>query len=153
MKGSPNGGASFQCTHPLSQKASTYSTPHRQGPSPPHCAPKDGHPKGERPTTPAISCSTGNMDFMNVPGPGIKQRMAQHQTACLLSPQTPAYPCAHALQSSVPVHLVRETDEISFEVNAVFELLKKRSAARCHRGEGWGLGAGGGPLWLLLRFL
>ncbi|XP_061594762.1 unconventional myosin-If [Cololabis saira] len=120
-----NGAAKFSRAPPSQQSDITYSSPHKQGRPPSTAPPKLGPQKTLR--TPASNqYNQGNRDFLNVPDQGMsgqqRKRSISRKPPPAPKPQPPPQgPRCRALYQYVG----QDTDEISFEVDDVFDLVKE----------------------------
>uniref|UniRef100_A0A8C4F0N4 Osteoclast-stimulating factor 1 n=1 Tax=Dicentrarchus labrax TaxID=13489 RepID=A0A8C4F0N4_DICLA len=106
-----NGAAKFSRAPHNQQSDMTYSSPQKHGRPPSTALPKLGSQRGPR--VPAHNQpNQGNLDFLNVPDQGMSGK-GQHPR-----PQGPR--CRAIYQ-----YVGQDTDEISFEVNDVFDLVKE----------------------------
>ncbi|KAM9384735.1 unconventional myosin-If isoform 1-T2 [Pholidichthys leucotaenia] len=124
-----NGAAKFSRGHPATHQSEiTYSAPRKQGRPPSTALPKLGSQRGSR--APAQNQhNQGNMNFLNVPDQGMsgkqRTRSISQQPPPVPKPQPrPHGPRCRALYQYVG----QDTDEISFEVNDVFDLIKEDSS-------------------------
>lgn len=120
-----NGAAKFSRAPHNQQSEITYSSPHKQGRPPSAALPKLGSQKAPRPP-PNNQYNQGNMDFLNVPDQGMsgkqRKRSISHRPPPAPKPQPrPSGPRCRALYQYVG----QDTDEISFDVNDVFDLVKE----------------------------
>ncbi|KAM4549321.1 unconventional myosin-If isoform 1-T2 [Odontesthes bonariensis] len=120
-----NGAAKFSSAPLRQQSDFTYSTTHRQGRPPSTVLPKLDPQRALR--APAQTQNNqGNLDFLNVPDQGMsgkqRKRSISHRPPPAPKPQaTPKGPRCRALYQYVG----QDTDEISFEANDVFDLIKE----------------------------
>ncbi|XP_041863106.1 unconventional myosin-If [Melanotaenia boesemani] len=120
-----NGAAKFSRAHPSQQSDSTYSTPQKHGRPPSMAPPKLGSVRTHR--APAQNQHhLANMDFLNVPDQGMsgkqRKRSISHRPPPAPKPQLrPQGPRCRALYQ----YIGQDTDEISFDVNDVFDLVKE----------------------------
>uniref|UniRef100_A0A672JQQ8 Osteoclast-stimulating factor 1 n=1 Tax=Salarias fasciatus TaxID=181472 RepID=A0A672JQQ8_SALFA len=120
-----NGAPKFSTASRRQQSNITYSSPQRQGPPPSAALPKLSFKKGPR--APAHNqYNQGNMDFLNVPEVGMsgqqrKKSIGQRPPPAPKPQPRPAGPRCRALYQ----YIGQDTDEISFEVNDVFDLVKE----------------------------
>ncbi|XP_034439211.1 unconventional myosin-If [Hippoglossus hippoglossus] len=120
-----NGAAKFSRAPQPQPSETHYSTAHKQGRPPSAALPKLGSQRA--PKAPAHSQhSQGNMDFLNVPDQGMsgkqRRRSINHRPPPAPKHQPrPQGPRCRALYQYVG----QDTDEISFEVNDVFDLVKE----------------------------
>ncbi|CAL9696483.1 unnamed protein product [Knipowitschia caucasica] len=124
-KGYQNGGAKFPSATHTQPESITYSTPHRQGHPPSTVLPKLGTQR-RTPNHTQHQQQHSNMDFMNVPDQGMsgkqrKRSISQRPPPAPKPQPPPVAPRCRALYQ----YIGQDTDEISFEVNDVFELLKE----------------------------
>uniref|UniRef100_A0A7N9AY96 Osteoclast-stimulating factor 1 n=1 Tax=Mastacembelus armatus TaxID=205130 RepID=A0A7N9AY96_9TELE len=101
----------------------TYSAPHKQGRPPSAALPKLSSQKGPRPPT-HNQYNQGNMDFLNVPDQGMSGCMSginQRPPPAPKPQPRPQGPRCRALYQ----YTGQDTDEISFEINDVFDLIKE----------------------------
>ncbi|KAM9831170.1 unconventional myosin-If [Neosynchiropus ocellatus] len=122
-KGHQNGAAKFSRGH--QQSHTQYSSTHQQARLPSTGPPKLGSQKTARASAHQPH-DMGNMDFLNVPDQGMsgKQRRRSINQRPLPAPKSkppPPGPRCRALYQYVG----QDTDEISFEVNDVLDLLKE----------------------------
>uniref|UniRef100_A0AAQ5WXT3 Osteoclast-stimulating factor 1 n=1 Tax=Amphiprion ocellaris TaxID=80972 RepID=A0AAQ5WXT3_AMPOC len=120
-----NGAAKFSRAPNQQQSEITYSAPHKHGRPPSTALPKLGSQKAPRPPT-NNQYNQGNMDFLNVPDQGMsgkqRKRSISHRPPPAPKPQPrPQGPRCRALYQYVG----QDTDEISFDVNDVFDLVKE----------------------------
>ncbi|XP_032429054.1 unconventional myosin-If [Xiphophorus hellerii] len=128
-----NGGAKFSRAHPNQQADITYSSPHKQP-----RLPNTPLPNAPLPNAPLPKLDTqrsrrapnqhnqGNLDFLNVPDQGMsgkqRKRSISHRPPPAPKPQPrPQGPRCRALYQ----YIGQDTDEISFEANDVFDLVKE----------------------------
>ncbi|XP_013862815.1 unconventional myosin-If [Austrofundulus limnaeus] len=120
-----NGAAKFSRVHPPQQSEITYSSTHKQNRPPNAALPKLGSQKTSR--TPAHNQQNQrNLDFLNVPDQGMsgmqRRRSVSNRPPPAPKPQPrPQGPCCRALYQYVG----QDTDEISFEANDVFDLVRE----------------------------
>ncbi|KAM6921082.1 unconventional myosin-If [Xenentodon cancila] len=120
-----NGAAKFSRAPPSQQSDITYSSPHKQGRPPSTAPPKLGPQRTSR--VPAShQYNQGNLDFLNVPDQGMsgkqRKRSISHRPPPAPKPQPPPQrPRCRALYQ----YIGQDTDEISFEVDDVFDLVKE----------------------------
>ncbi|XP_072245262.1 unconventional myosin-If isoform X2 [Leuresthes tenuis] len=120
-----NGATKFSSAPRHQQSDITYSTPHKQGRPPSAVLPKLDPQRAPR--APAqTQYNQGNLDFLNVPDQGMsgkqRKRSISHRPPPAPKPQAaPKGPRCRALYQYVG----QDTDEISFEVNDVFDLVKE----------------------------
>uniref|UniRef100_A0A669DKM8 Osteoclast-stimulating factor 1 n=1 Tax=Oreochromis niloticus TaxID=8128 RepID=A0A669DKM8_ORENI len=126
-----NGGAKFPRGPHNPQADITYSSPQKQGRPLQGGPPKLGSQRGPRPPAPN-QYNQRNLDFLNVPDQGIKKERKRPPPAPKPQPR-PQGPRCRALYQYVG----QDTDEISFEVNDVFDLVKEDAS-------GWWTGRIGG---------
>ncbi|XP_038138343.1 unconventional myosin-If [Cyprinodon tularosa] len=121
----PNGGAKFSRGQPNRQSEITYSSPHKH-PRPPNAPlPKLDSQMGRRAPAPNQH-NQGNLDFLNVPDQGMsgkqRKRSISHRPPPAPKPQPrPQGPRCRALYQ----YIGQDTDEITFEANDVFDLVKE----------------------------
>uniref|UniRef100_A0A669F4W2 Osteoclast-stimulating factor 1 n=1 Tax=Oreochromis niloticus TaxID=8128 RepID=A0A669F4W2_ORENI len=130
-----NGGAKFPRGPHNPQADITYSSPQKQGRPLQGGPPKLGSQRGPRPPAPN-QYNQRNLDFLNVPDQGMKQRkrsITQRPPPAPKPQPRPQGPRCRALYQYVG----QDTDEISFEVNDVFDLVKEDAS-------GWWTGRIGG---------
>uniref|UniRef100_A0AAQ6A986 Osteoclast-stimulating factor 1 n=1 Tax=Amphiprion ocellaris TaxID=80972 RepID=A0AAQ6A986_AMPOC len=125
MQTHQNGAAKFSRAPNQQQSEITYSAPHKHGRPPSTALPKLGSQKAPRPPT-NNQYNQGNMDFLNVPDQGMsgkqRKRSISHRPPPAPKPQPrPQGPRCRALYQYVG----QDTDEISFDVNDVFDLVKE----------------------------
>ncbi|XP_068174773.1 unconventional myosin-If [Antennarius striatus] len=118
-----NGAAKFNRPPVHRPSVTTYSTPHKQSWQPSSAPPKLGTQRAPR--APAHNQhNQGNMDFLNVPDEGMsgkqRKRSISHRPPPPPQPR-PQKPRCRALYQ----YTGQDTDEISFEYNDVFELIKE----------------------------
>ncbi|XP_068445775.1 unconventional myosin-If [Clinocottus analis] len=119
-----NGAANFSRALPNQPSNITYSSPHKHGRPPSTAPPKLGSqriPRAQAHNQP----NQGNMDFLNVPDQGMsgkqrKRSISQRPPPAPKPRPQPQGPRCRAIYQYVG----QDTDEISFEVNDVFDLLK-----------------------------
>uniref|UniRef100_A0AAQ4QVF8 Osteoclast-stimulating factor 1 n=1 Tax=Gasterosteus aculeatus aculeatus TaxID=481459 RepID=A0AAQ4QVF8_GASAC len=116
-----NGAANF-----YKQPSDTaYSSPHKQGRPPSTAPPKLGSQRAPR--VPAHSQNNqGNLDFLNVPDQGMsgkqrKRSISQRPPPAPKPQPQPKGPRCRAIYQ----YIGQDTDEISFDVNDVFDLIKE----------------------------
>ncbi|XP_014879210.1 unconventional myosin-If-like, partial [Poecilia latipinna] len=120
-----NGRANFSRAHPNQHADTTYSSPHKQ-PRPPNAPlPKLDSQRNRRGPAPNQH-NQGNLDFLNVPDQGMsgkqRKRSISHRPPPAPKPQPrPQGPRCRALYQ----YIGQDTDEISFEANDVFDLVKE----------------------------
>ncbi|XP_028259817.1 unconventional myosin-If isoform X2 [Parambassis ranga] len=119
-----NGGAKFPRAHDTQQSDNTYSSPHKQGRPPGAALPKLGSQRAPR--APAHNQYNHNMDFLNVPDQGMsgkqRKRSISHRPPPAPKPQPrPQGPRCRALYQ----YIGQDTDEISFDVNDVLDIVKE----------------------------
>lgn len=120
-----NGAAQFSRAHHNQPSDITYSSPHKQGRPPSTALPKLGSQR--MPRVPASNQhNQGNMDFLNVPDQGMsgkqRKRSINQRPPPAPKPQPrPQGPRCRAIYQ----YIGQDTDEISFEVNDVFDLVKE----------------------------
>ncbi|XP_036971311.1 unconventional myosin-If [Acanthopagrus latus] len=120
-----NGAATFSRAPPQQQSEITYSAPNKHGRPPNTALPKLGSQRAPR--VPAQNQhNQGNLDFLNVPDQGMsgkqRKRSISHRPPPAPKPQPrPQGPRCRALYQ----YTGQDTDEISFEVNDVFDLVKE----------------------------
>uniref|UniRef100_A0A3Q3LAM8 Osteoclast-stimulating factor 1 n=1 Tax=Mastacembelus armatus TaxID=205130 RepID=A0A3Q3LAM8_9TELE len=119
-----NGAAQFSRA-PYNQPSEiTYSAPHKQGRPPSAALPKLSSQKGPRPPT-HNQYNQGNMDFLNVDHcmkDKKRRRSINQRPPPAPKPQPrPQGPRCRALYQ----YTGQDTDEISFEINDVFDLIKE----------------------------
>ncbi|KAJ0032744.1 hypothetical protein NQD34_002825 [Periophthalmus magnuspinnatus] len=125
-RGYQNGAAKFSRTPQTNQRESiTYSTPQRPSQPPSAILPKLGPQRTQR-APDQSQHHPGNMDFLNVPDQGMsgmqrKRSISQRPPPAPKPQPPPLAPRCRALYQYVG----QDTDEISFEVNDVFELVKQ----------------------------
>uniref|UniRef100_A0A4W6CV20 Osteoclast-stimulating factor 1 n=1 Tax=Lates calcarifer TaxID=8187 RepID=A0A4W6CV20_LATCA len=118
-----NGAAQFSRA-PYNQPSDiTYSSPHRQARPPSTGPPKLGSQRGPRGPS-HNQYNQGNLDFLNVPDQGMKQRKRS------ISQRPPPAPKPQPKQQgprcrALYQYVGQDTDEISFDVNDVFDLVKE----------------------------
>uniref|UniRef100_H2LZF3 Osteoclast-stimulating factor 1 n=1 Tax=Oryzias latipes TaxID=8090 RepID=H2LZF3_ORYLA len=118
-----NGAARGHRAPAPQQSEITYSSPNKRGRPPNTALPKLGHQK-----TPRVPANNqhdqGNLDFLSVPDQGMMQRKRSisHRPPPAPKPQPrPQVPQCRALYQYVG----QDSDEISFEVNDVIELVRE----------------------------
>ncbi|KAM8746061.1 unconventional myosin-If isoform 1-T2 [Acanthopagrus schlegelii] len=120
-----NGAATFSRAPPQQQSEITYSAPNKHGRPPNTALPKLGSQRAPR--VPAQNQhNQGNLDFLNVPDQGMsgkqRKRSISHRPPPAPKPQPrPQGPRCRALYQ----YTGQDTDEISFDVNDVFDLVKE----------------------------
>uniref|UniRef100_A0A668UWZ5 Osteoclast-stimulating factor 1 n=1 Tax=Oreochromis aureus TaxID=47969 RepID=A0A668UWZ5_OREAU len=132
-----NGGAKFPRGPHNPQADITYSSPQKQGRPLQGGPPKLGSQRGPRPPAPN-QYNQRNLDFLNVPDQGMsgkqrKRSITQRPPPAPKPQPRPQGPRCRALYQYVG----QDTDEISFEVNDVFDLVKEDAS-------GWWTGRIGG---------
>ncbi|XP_020512052.1 unconventional myosin-If [Labrus bergylta] len=124
-RGHPNGAAKFSRATQNKQSDNAYSSPHKQARPPSTAPPKLGSQRAPR--VPAHNQhNQGNLDFLNVPDQGMsgkqRRRSINQRPPPAPKPQSrPQGPRCRALYQYVG----QDTDEISFDVNEVFDLVKE----------------------------
>uniref|UniRef100_A0A673A6E3 Osteoclast-stimulating factor 1 n=1 Tax=Sphaeramia orbicularis TaxID=375764 RepID=A0A673A6E3_9TELE len=115
-----NGAAKFSRAPHNQASDITYTTPHRQGQRPNAALPKLGPHVGQRAPRPLSQnqFNQGNLDFLNVPDQGMSGQRPPPAPKPHSRPQGPQ--CRALYQ-----YIGQDTDEISFEVNDVFDLVKQ----------------------------
>uniref|UniRef100_A0A673A6K2 Osteoclast-stimulating factor 1 n=1 Tax=Sphaeramia orbicularis TaxID=375764 RepID=A0A673A6K2_9TELE len=123
-----NGAAKFSRAPHNQASDITYTTPHRQGQRPNAALPKLGPHVGQRAPRPLSQnqFNQGNLDFLNVPDQG----MSGKQRKKSISQRPPPAPKPHSRPQgpqcrALYQYIGQDTDEISFEVNDVFDLVKQ----------------------------
>ncbi|XP_020789005.1 unconventional myosin-If [Boleophthalmus pectinirostris] len=125
-RGYQNGAAKFSRAPQAPRTESiTYSSPHKQSQPPSTVLPRLGTQRTQRAPTQSQHHQS-NMDFLNVPDQGMsgkqRKRSISQRPPPAPKPQPPSLaPRCRALYQYVG----QDTDEISFEVNDVFELIKE----------------------------
>ncbi|KAM7409711.1 hypothetical protein PAMA_001279 [Pampus argenteus] len=118
-----NGAAQYSRGHHNKQQSEmTYSAPQKQGRPPSTALPKLGSQKSHR----VPPQNQKNLDFLNVPDQGMsgmqRRRSVSHRPPPAPKPQPrPQGPRCRALYQ----YIGQDTDEISFEVDDVFDLVKE----------------------------
>uniref|UniRef100_A0A3P9KTX2 Osteoclast-stimulating factor 1 n=1 Tax=Oryzias latipes TaxID=8090 RepID=A0A3P9KTX2_ORYLA len=124
-RGHQNGAARGHRAPAPQQSEITYSSPNKRGRPPNTALPKLGHQK-----TPRVPANNqhdqGNLDFLSVPDQGMsgmqRKRSISHRPPPAPKPQQrPQVPQCRALYQYVG----QDSDEISFEVNDVIELVRE----------------------------
>ncbi|KAK2835280.1 hypothetical protein Q5P01_015764 [Channa striata] len=120
-----NGGAQFSRRGPNQPSNMTYSSPQKQARPPSAALPKLGSQKTPRVPT-HNQYNQGNLDFLNVPDQGMsgkqRKRSINQRPPPAPKPQPrPQGPRCRALYQ----YTGQDTDEISFDTNEVFDLVKE----------------------------
>lgn len=120
-----NGAAKFSRGHRSQQSDITYSSPQKQGRPPSAALPKLGSQRAPRVPT-HNQHNQGNLDFLNVPDQGMsgkqrKRSISQRPPPAPKPQPRPQGPRCRALYQ----YIGQDTDEISFEANDVFDLVKE----------------------------
>uniref|UniRef100_A0A4W6CUX4 Myosin IF n=1 Tax=Lates calcarifer TaxID=8187 RepID=A0A4W6CUX4_LATCA len=120
-----NGAAQFSRA-PYNQPSDiTYSSPHRQARPPSTGPPKLGSQRGPRGPS-HNQYNQGNLDFLNVPDQGMSGKQRKRS----ISQRPPPAPKPQPKQQgprcrALYQYVGQDTDEISFDVNDVFDLVKE----------------------------
>ncbi|XP_037553770.1 unconventional myosin-If [Nematolebias whitei] len=120
-----NGAPKFSSANPAHQSQITYTTPHKQNRPPGGALPKLGSRKNPKATA-HNQLNHGNLDFLNVPDQGMsgkqrRQSISRRPPPAPKPQPRPQGPCCRALYQYVG----QDTDEISFEVDDVFDLVRE----------------------------
>ncbi|XP_076007422.1 unconventional myosin-If [Genypterus blacodes] len=125
-KGHQNGAAQFSASKTSNKQSNiSYATPQRHGPPPSTAPPKMGSQRFPRAPT-QTHHPQGNLDFLSVPDQGMsgqqrKRSISQRPPPAPKPQARPQGPRCRALYQYVG----QDTDEISFNVNDVFDLIKQ----------------------------
>uniref|UniRef100_A0A8C3ATC9 Osteoclast-stimulating factor 1 n=1 Tax=Cyclopterus lumpus TaxID=8103 RepID=A0A8C3ATC9_CYCLU len=116
-----NGAANFSRALPNQPSNVTNPFPHKHGRPPSSAPPKLGSQRAPR-VQAHYQANQGNMDFLNVPDQGMsgKRSISQRPPPAPKPRPQPQGPRCRAIYQ----YNGQDTDEISFEVNDVFDLLK-----------------------------
>ncbi|TKS74324.1 Unconventional myosin-If [Collichthys lucidus] len=120
-----NGAAKFSRAHPQQQSNITYSAPQKHGRPPSTAPPKLGSQRASR-VSPHNQYNQGNMDFLNVPDQGMsgkqrKRSISQRPPPAPKPQPRPQGPRCRAIYQ----YTGQDTDEISFDVNDIIDLVKE----------------------------
>ncbi|GLD49787.1 unconventional myosin-If-like protein, partial [Lates japonicus] len=120
-----NGAAQFSRAPHNQPSDITYSSPHRQARPPSTGPPKLGSQRGPRGPS-HNQYNQGNLDFLNVPDQGMSGKQRKRS----ISQRPPPAPKPQPKQQgprcrALYQYVGQDTDEISFDVNDVFDLVKE----------------------------
>uniref|UniRef100_A0A8C3GAH8 Osteoclast-stimulating factor 1 n=1 Tax=Cyclopterus lumpus TaxID=8103 RepID=A0A8C3GAH8_CYCLU len=119
-----NGAANFSRALPNQPSNVTNPFPHKHGRPPSSAPPKLGSQRAPR-VQAHYQANQGNMDFLNVPDQGMSGGMERMITARRPPPAPKPRPQPQGPRCrAIYQYNGQDTDEISFEVNDVFDLLK-----------------------------
>ncbi|KAI9517498.1 Unconventional myosin-If [Dissostichus eleginoides] len=127
-RGHQNGAAKFSRAPQSQPSEITYSAPNKHGRPPSTAPPKLGSQRAPR--VPVHNQNNqGNMDFLNVPDQGMsgkqrKRSISQRPPPAPKPQLRPQGPRCRAIYQ----YIGQDTDEISFDVNEVFDLVKEDSS-------------------------
>uniref|UniRef100_A0A8C3AVT8 Osteoclast-stimulating factor 1 n=1 Tax=Cyclopterus lumpus TaxID=8103 RepID=A0A8C3AVT8_CYCLU len=117
-----NGAANFSRALPNQPSNVTNPFPHKHGRPPSSAPPKLGSQRAPR-VQAHYQANQGNMDFLNVPDQGMSGGMERMITRPPPAPKPRPQPQGPRCRA-IYQYNGQDTDEISFEVNDVFDLLK-----------------------------
>ncbi|KAL6108221.1 myo1f [Pungitius sinensis] len=120
-----NGAAISSRALPKQPSDPTYSSPHKQARPPNTALPKLGSQRAPR--VPAHSQNNhGNLDFLNVPDQGMSGKQRKRSISQRPPPAPKPQPQPKGPQCrAIYQYIGQDTDEISFDVNDVFDLIKE----------------------------
>ncbi|XP_037326134.1 unconventional myosin-If [Pungitius pungitius] len=120
-----NGAAISSRALPKQPSDATYSSPHKQARPPNAALPKLGSQRAPR--VPAHSQNNhGNLDFLNVPDQGMSGKQRKRSISQRPPPAPKPQPQPKGPQCrAIYQYIGQDTDEISFDVNDVFDLIKE----------------------------
>ncbi|KAM8873575.1 unconventional myosin-If [Spinachia spinachia] len=120
-----NGAANFSRALPKQPSDTRYPSSHKHGRPPSTAPPKLGSQRAPR--VPAhFQNNHGNLDFLNVPDQGMsgKQRKRSISQRPLPAPKPQPQPKGPRCRA-IYQYIGQDTDEISFDINDVFDLIKE----------------------------